>query len=758
MTRPDGSFTVEGLRPGRYYARASYVGYTPLKTAAVSVGAPGASVELGALKLAADAVALEGIQVTGERRDVRLAPDRNTYAVRDMPAATTGGTAVDVLRNVPSVEVDGSNNVSLRGNQNVVVQINGRPTPMRGEQLGNFLAQLPANMVEKVDVIPNPSAKYDPEGMAGIINIALKQNTDLGTSGGLTVGGGSTGQVNASGNLGYQKGALTLFGSYGFMNDHRETTGYTNRQILGETTLPYTYLYQDASGTMSPLSNSFNGSAEYELGERDALSSNLIVNQRRFERSSDNFNRQLDASLDPLALARQTNEGTSDGQMFDWTLQYKHTVQPQLNEWSTEVRYNRSSDSNVNLLTDQPLTFQEQPAGATPALHSNDTDSHTGNWTLQSDLTRMLGERTKLETGYKGTLRRMDNDLAVADYSYDLGAYVPDLAQSNAFEYRELVNAVYGVLSQNVGKFDLQGGLRLEKASSNFDLRTTDEAYDNDYSSFFPSALAAYNLDDSKQLKLSYSKRIERPDTRQLNPFAFYEDQLNVFRGNPRLQPEYTHAFEAGYQQSFEHGSLQLTPFYRHTVDAVRRIRSLEESGVSVTTFENVATSNSYGADVTGSLRLGPLNGFGGFSAFKQVTDGSNLTTDVSNSAFGWSARANAGWKLSPKLDAQGFFMYRAPMNTEQGRISAMSFLSVGLRQKLVGDRASVSLRVMDPFNTMGFGSVTEDPAFYLETQRKFGARGVYLSFNYNFGKAPRLRQQRPEQPQVPQDETGMPQ
>src|SRR5512142_1447298 len=230
-----------------------------------------------------------------------------------MPAATTGGTAVDVLRNVPSVEVDGSNNVSLRGNQNVVVQLNGRATPMHGEQLGNFLAQLPANMVNKVEVIANPSAKQDPEGMAGIININLKQNTDLGTSGGLTLGGGSTGQINASGNLGYQRGPLTLFGSYGFMNDRHTDSGFTNRQVLGVTTLPYTYLYQNQSSTMSPLSHSVNGSAEYKLGARDALSSNLIVNQRGFDRTSQSLNRELDAGQDPLALARQTTDGSSNG-------------------------------------------------------------------------------------------------------------------------------------------------------------------------------------------------------------------------------------------------------------------------------------------------------------------------------------------------------------------------------------------------------------------------------------------------------------
>jgi hypothetical protein len=292
LTGADGAFRIEGVRPGRYYLRVTALGHQPATRAGVAVSADAPVASLGTIRLATSAVQIEGLTVTAERREAALAPDRNTYTLRDMPAAA-GGNAVDALRNVPSVEVDIDGRVSLRGNENVVVQINGRPSPMRGEQLGAFLAQLPANMVDRVEVIPNPSAKFDPEGMAGIVNVVLRQNTDLGTSGGITAGGGTTGQVNLSGNLGYQKGPLTLFGNYGFMRDDRETTGSTFRENRYLT--PRTYLEQDATGAFAPISHTLNTSAELKLSRRGQLHTSLLLSTRSAERSDVNEYRELGA-------------------------------------------------------------------------------------------------------------------------------------------------------------------------------------------------------------------------------------------------------------------------------------------------------------------------------------------------------------------------------------------------------------------------------------------------------------------------------
>jgi outer membrane receptor protein involved in Fe transport len=749
VARPDGSFRIDGLRPGRYFLRVSSMGFSSATTAVVAISPQAPAADVGTVRLAAGAVLLEGITVAAETAPAGFAPDRNTYSTRDMPG-TTGGNATDVLRNVPAVEVDQDGKVSLRGNQNVAVQINGRPSPMTGDQLGNFLQQLPANMVERVEVIPNPSARYEPEGMAGIVNIVLKQNADLGLSGGFIAGVGTGGRFNGSGNLGWQAGDLTLYGSYGFRHDERNSTGLNYLERYGSAGGdPVSILDQDIDGEFNMNSHMFNGSADYKLGARDVLSATSMLSLGDFANNSLNTYLELDGSNTPLRRYSGLNGIEFNDLTMDGSLAYKHTVTPQQHELSAELRFNRNDHENDNDFTEQVLTLNGDAANDTPLLQNLQTDALTTTGSFQLDYTRPLGERRKLETGYKGTLRGLDNALDVTEFDYDQGSWVNNAFRSNSFEYDETVHAGYAVLNQGVGRFDLQAGLRTEHTSREFFLENTGETYPKDYWSFFPSGLASFNLDDQQQLRLSYSRRIQRPDTRLLNPFGFNEDQRNRMVGNPALEPEYTQSMELAYQRSFPMGSLQVTPYFRRTDNAIRRIREVR-GDTTITSFQNLDTSDSYGADVNGSLRMGKVSGFASFSAFRTVTDAGALGDSYSSDGFGWSARVSGNVAVTPRLDLQAFVMYRAPQDVEQGRIGAMTFSNLSLRQKVMGDKGSISLRIMDPLNRMGFSSRTTDPMYLQLNERQFNGRAAYLSFSYNFGQQPRLRNRPPQEQQEP--------
>lgn len=745
----DGTFRIEGLRPGTYVIRATYLGYGP-KTQDVAITAEAPRVTVGAIGLSKVAVALEGVQVTAEREAVTIEPDKNAYRSKDVAPAANNAT--EVLENVPSVQVDGEGKISLRGNENVAVQINGRPAPIRGAQLTAYLKQIPANILDRIEVIPNPSAKYDPEGMAGIINIVLKQNVDLGLSGGFSASGANADRFNTSGNVGYQVGPYTLFSSYGYNSDKRGLSGINNRERL-DALLTTVYTEQDILGDQKNAGHNFTTSFDYKVNTRDVLSNSLLLNRRRNGEDSRTQLAELNATRGLLDEYRRLRDQDAKAWMLDYTLAWKRTLEPRKHELSTELRYNRNDDEDNVVLWRTPL------AGGS-AIEGEWTDQANLTQTLnaQLDYTRTLRERTKLETGFKGTGRWLDRGYLVRKDATGSGQWV-ESNLSNDFEFNEMTQRPYGVLSHGVGRWDLQAGLSAEYATRDFILAKTNEKFDKTYVSLFPSAIANYKFNDKVASKISYSRRIRRPGTQELNPFPQFMDAQNVFIGNADLEPEYTHAIEGGLTRTGALGSLQFQPFYRYTTDVIRIDIDTDDviDGRNVTTvsFRNLDNSSSYGADLNGTLRLGrKFNMFGAFNVFRLVTDGGS-TSALASDAVLWGTRVNATYIATDKLTLQGAYNYRAPQKIEQGRFSANQSANFSGRYKLMGDRATISLRVVDPFNTIGFKIRTGNDTIIQVSERQFGVRGTFLSFQYTFGQTPRLRQPQPQDQQ--QGSSGFP-
>jgi outer membrane cobalamin receptor len=340
----------------------------------------------------------------------------------------------------------------------------------------------------------------------------------------------------------------------------------------------------------------------------------------------------------------------------------------------------------------------------------------------------------------KSELDMLHSDFYSESLNDASGLFEADVNLNNTFNYDQQIHAAYGILGTEVGRFGFQAGVRLEQAMTTFDLRTTDESFDNNYFSAFPSAFMTYKASETGTFRLAYSKRINRPRTggrfNQLNPFNSNEDPYFRRVGNPYLKPEYVHAFELSFTKFTKATSLTLTPYFRHTVDVIRFYQTFEEGGVSVMTFENFDTSNSWGTEVIGTYRQGQrFNAYASVNVFRVVTDGSNVDSGLSNNALGFSSRFNATVNVSPSLDLQFSYFYRAPMKIENGRTSARQSANLAVRQKLFGDRANLSLRVSDIFGTMGFSMLRDDARFFQETNRSFQSQGVGLNFSYNFGK-----------------------
>ena len=730
-TSDDGSFRIDGLRPGRYAVRVRAVGYTPKPLPAIELGSPESSYDVGTVFLNMAPVRLQSLSITGQRQDVQLAPDRNTYVVHDMPT-TRGGTALDVLRNVPSVDVDIDNIVSLRGNTGVVIQINGRPSPMKPQQLGNFLSQLPADVVDKVEVVTNPSARDDPEGTAGIINIVLKEKPEAQRSGGLTIGVGTRGHVDAGGNVGLEQGPLSFYGSYGFFRENRLRRDSVFRQDLRAS--PTSFLAESGKRTQLPLAHTLTANVDYSPSDHDALSLESVYSGRNQEETYNVLYRDLNSSRQLTGLSNRYTSGPSHEFSFESALSYKHIFAEKAHKLSGELRADADGEGGPTNIIAQDLALDGTPIDTTAREHQTPWE-RPREYSFKADYVRPLVNGMQLEAGYKGSLLRIHTTLDTDVFDTAQSVYVVDPTRTSAFTYRQLVNAAYGQLGGESGKFQYQAGIRLERAGTRFNIASTGVSYDNPYNSFFPSGLIAYHIDDGHQVKLSYSTRIRRPDDVDLlDPTPHTLDPLNISRGNPHLQPEYIRSLELGFQRSDDHTTVQATPYYRHTLNAIRSLRTLDAAGISTRTFANVASTNAYGTDVTVSLSGNKVSGFVSATAFRQVSDAANLSPGLSASTYGWNARTNAMFRLSPTVDLQALVTYVAPMTVEQGRNAARARVSLAIRQKLMNDQMNLTLRIIDPFNSALERNTTIDPAFYQVSERRRVMRGIQVNATWLFG------------------------
>ena len=771
----DGTVTIDPVRPGTYTARASFIGFESVQVAAFTVTA-GTPTALGEIRLAEGAALLDEAEVVAQRDFVEQQADRTVYNVQEQ-AVTAGGSALETLGTLPSLEVDTDGNISLRGNQNVVIQINGRPTPVRGAFLAALLRQIPADKVQRVEVIPNPSAKYEPDGMSGIVNIVLAEGTNRGLSGGLTFGAGTEISGNVGANLSYQQGDWDLNGQYGLRYGERGVSITSNQRLVDGTPL----LSQVGSTTNDDLSHFLNGSATYTISQGTTLAAEGSLGIR--SNGADGLTEFTRTTDGQIFLSERATDNSGDGLNGDLALVFRRQFPdaapggqggPQAgggggrggfggfggprggggtqsgHELAVETRYTRNVndglglfiDTNTGIVLRDPVTSQFQD-------QTNDEAS------FQVDYTRPVGTG-KLEVGTKLTSEWVGSDTAV-ETGASMDALTPNADRTNAFDYNRQIAAVYLQGARALGPLQVQAGVRAEYAQRAFNLATPIPdgvpvapdldltATDQGYTSLFPSAFVTYAFEPGTLVKGSYSRRIERPRTFFLNPFPDLSDTTLVRVGSPNLLPEYTDSFELTLQYKF---FATLTPFYRRTTDVIsRRLFTDDATGVSVFYPGNLDSQSNYGTDLTlfGQFLGGALRGFVSGSLYQAVTTDPD-PTEADTKALTWDARTSLQFKVREGTEIQGFAFYRGPQKTVDGERGAFVFSNIGVNQSL-SERLRLSARVNDPFGLAKFEFETNDGRFLRDTSFDPNIRSASFTLTYTFGS----NQQRPQQPQQPQ-------
>lgn len=738
-TRADGRFALDSLRAGRYLLRASLLGRAPHVRRDLEL-AGDAAADLGTIALAIAAVNVPGAEVSTARNTAVIAPDRNIYLARDIPAAGAGSTT-DLLRAVPELDVDVNGRVSLRGSTGVTIQINGRPTPMKGEALQTFLRQLPGNRIERVEVIANPSAKFDPEGTAGIVNIVLKDDVKLGVSGSVNAYAGPR-YNGLSSRIAWQQGPLTVFGGAGASLYQWEYGSESERFSL--LTSPPTALRTRSENISAGHYLSFDTSADLALGKRTTLYGTVSAYPNGSAPEADKFTSFTDSTGTEASRFERHDETEYSGGTASFTSGLSHVVTKGRDERSIEFL---QSGTLGDYRTDGVQRTQAPTGIADEASHSG---SATGfrERSLQVDDTRPLGAKTKLESGYRVAERVNTNSGSVAFESGGVPVVTPLSARSD-YRHREVFHSGYVTLGRTFGKLSVQAGARAEAALTSFDVFSSALSFDRDYRSLFPSANAAWDFGKGRTVRATYSKRIERPNAGYLNPIVPTSDSLERTIGNPSLGPRYTHSWSVDAAWSGSRGTLRLSPYLRRTVDNWDLVTTVSASGVATSTWRNASSVRTAGLSLTGSLRqTGRFGGTMSVGLQQERHDASNLANGFTRDVTGWSANGNASFKATPKLDLQLYLRYAPPRTLAQGRASSYVGSSIGARYK-VRETAWANVNLNDPFLLAQYWSETGDATYRQRTDTNNRMRSVNLSLTWTWGKIPeqKQRKQSAEQP-----------
>ena len=708
----DGAFQLVGVPPGTYRVRVSFVGYEAWERAGVEIR-DAETTDLGAVTLVPDAALLGEAEVEAEREFVEQRVDRTVYNVAAQPV-TAGGNALDALQTLPSVEVDSEGNLSLRGGQNVAVHLNGRPVPVRGAQLAALLRQISASSVERVEVMPNPSARYEPDGMAGIIDIVVKQNTDRGLSGGLTLGGGTNPSAQAGGNVAYQRGAWDASASYGYRYDGSGLDGTSTRVRFDGADQAIDQTFGITNGLGSHLAT---GTLDLTAvpGTVLGLSGTLGL---RGGVADQTVGYLLDDGADAVPLDR-TVDGDVGGLTADLALSLRREI-GEGHRLTSEARWTRNDD-------DRDETFFDVLAGVETRNRSL-ADDRVDEASAQIDYVRPLAGVT-VEVGGKATHRSLGNDRVFERGSEAQPLIDPTL--SGAFDYGESVGAAYAQMSRGLGAIQVQAGLRAETAWRDVTPGGGLPIEDR-FTSLYPSAFALWTFEPGTSLKASTSRRVNRPAAASLNPTPRFQDTLLVDLGNPELRPEYTTAVELALQYKF---AFTVTPFYRRTTDVIRRRIVFDPAtGLTTGTFQNLDAEDSYGVEATLAPRWGPLRGALSGNAYRSMTDGGSVESGLAADAFIYTVRGSLRWELRPGSSVQVFGFYRGPFDTEDGRVSAYQIVSVGASHQL-RDGLQLSATVLDPFSLASFSFETETDDYRFTGEREFRLRRVSATLSYTFGR-----------------------
>ncbi|MDT8418514.1 MAG: TonB-dependent receptor [Lutibacter sp.] len=740
ITDEKGEFSIQ-VSKGVYDISIEFISF---KTKTFKRKEIAGNTDLGTITLEVDAQTLNEVVVVAEKSTVEIRLDKKIYNVgKDM--TVKGGTASDVLDNVPSVSVDVEGNVSLRGSENVRILINGKPSGLVGMSGTDALRQLPADAIEKVEVITSPSARYDAEGTAGILNIILRKGKANGFNGSVSASAGIPDNYGLSANLNYRTNRVNYFASGGY--NYRNAPGSSKSDV---TYLNPSEFNPDFRNEIRDYDRERDGynirfGTEYFLSDKTSLTGTVLFRKSLGEDVSTNISDEFDENK---ILTRTNNRIELDDEKditTEYALNFMHDFNKDGHKLTLDFQYEESVENNSAYITDKDVF---------PSLKENDpernsTDNDTKNLLFKADYVLPIGENSQFELGFNVNLDQLKSDYLVEEFENN--QFIKNNTFSNTLDFEQNVYAVYSQFGNKINKFSYLLGLRMENTDRKINLIGNDEVNNKNFTEFFPTINLGLEFSEGESLTLGYSRRLRRPHHWFLNPFESRTSETNIRKGNVNLDPTYTNSFDLGYLKRWEKLTLNSSLYYQHSINNIEWVQKDETrlidkvlTDIILSTPINLSSQDRYGFEFTANYN--PIKWWkitNSFNFFKSVTDGDYNGTNYDSENVSWFTRLESRISLPAGIDWQTSGMYMGPSETATRKTKGMYNVNLAFSKDILKEKGTLALNVSDLFNTRKRVSTNYTEKTISESEFQWRKRQVMLNFTYRFNE-----KKKPQRPQ----------
>jgi len=740
QTDTSGNFVLENVPAGTFTVRISFVGYNDIFKENILVNAATGDLNLGTLPMTASKNnSLKEVVITAKKEALQNIDGKKVFSV-DQSLVSKGGNAADLLQNIPTLQIDGNGNVSLRGSTGVKVLVDGKPSVIANGDVTQLLQSIPASTIESIEVIANPSAKYDAEG-EGLINIILKKNSRPGFNGLVNLGGGTRDNYNGSANLSYQSGRVNLYGNYNLKNGNTYSNGIQNITFLNPSD-SLRYSKETFPSVTRNKIQFLKAGVEYSLTPKSVLGISGSVNLRNTHRNEfltvDNF-----AANDyPLQLSNRANTVNNNGKTYELDIDYTQHFKKPKEELTINASYSRGSfrnlqeyQSTVDIVNGHNIASLDTPL-------ISDIQNKATNYNIQADYVLPLGSFGEFSAGYRSQFTIADNN----QFAYDVtGAGTsPIYGFTSFFSSNNQVHAVYLNYEGQTGNFSYQAGLRAEDSH----LNATFNSYNANNSLFsdpvhvpneglYPDILLTEKLGDNSKLQFTFASRVSRPTARELNSATDFSDPVNYERGNPGLTPEKINDLELAYNKTWTNVSFSSSVYYNRIDNVIKHLQIDLDDGVVLTTAENLKQSATAGLELIGHFDL--LKGWD-LTANTNIFERDNAAAPqfgiAANKSLSWNANVTTNLSIVKRLWLQFHADYRAPEIIIQDRNRSTYGMDAGAKYDLPGNRASLSFNANDVFNTRKWAFLRSSDDILLDFERRTISSRATIAFSYRFGNS----------------------